>query len=372
VADAVTGGVPPEVPEAATPRSLKIGVLTFHRCINYGSYWQARALVEGLRARGHDAELLDHDCAQVRYAELRCAFQPLLPQRSPRSDFPHYAEKARRVLAAADALPLSPRFPLDRPDVLDGYDAIVVGSDEVWNMHHPWYGGKAIFYGDGLPAERLVSYAASFGNHDASEGLHHWWADKLRRFSAISVRDGNSRAMLRNSLDTEPDVVLDPVLQFPPNKPPEPAREDEAKPYVAVYGHSFPAWYSEAVRAFARHRGFRLVSIGYRNDWADEQRIGAGPLEFARLIANAASVATNFFHGCVFALLNSRPFACVASAYRSNKLRDLVGAVGAERRLMSGPEEIAGQLATPLSPMVAARIASLRQGSNRYLAHALG
>ena len=25
-----------------------IGVLTFHRCINYGSYWQARCLAEGL------------------------------------------------------------------------------------------------------------------------------------------------------------------------------------------------------------------------------------------------------------------------------------------------------------------------------------
>ena len=92
------------MPEAATPRRLKVGVLTFHRCINYGSYWQARALVEGLRARGHDAELLDHDCPRVRYAELRCAFQPLLPRRSPRSDFPEYAAKARRVLAAADAL----------------------------------------------------------------------------------------------------------------------------------------------------------------------------------------------------------------------------------------------------------------------------
>ena len=71
----------------------------------------------------------------------------------------------------------------------------------------------------------------------------------------------------------------------------------------------------------------------------------------------------------------SAPFACVASAYRSNKLRDLVGTVGAERRLMTGPEEsreIAGQLATPLSPLVAARIALLRQSSNRYLAHALG
>ena len=40
-------------------------------------------------------------------------------------------------------------------------------------------------------------------------------------------------------------------------------------------------------------------------------------------MAAAESVATNFFHGCIFALLNNKPFACVGSAYRSNKLRGL-------------------------------------------------
>jgi hypothetical protein len=59
--------------------SRKIGVLTFHRCINYGSYWQARCLVEGLRAAGHDAVLLDHVSDRVNRAEWRCALSPLLP-----------------------------------------------------------------------------------------------------------------------------------------------------------------------------------------------------------------------------------------------------------------------------------------------------
>src|SRR6266496_1522248 len=64
-------------------RRKKVGVLTFHKCINYGSYWQARCLVEWLLARGHDAELLDHDCACVRRAEAKCALQPKLPERTP-------------------------------------------------------------------------------------------------------------------------------------------------------------------------------------------------------------------------------------------------------------------------------------------------
>ncbi len=37
-----------------------IGILTFHRCINDGSHWQARCLVEAVRATSRGAALLDH------------------------------------------------------------------------------------------------------------------------------------------------------------------------------------------------------------------------------------------------------------------------------------------------------------------------
>jgi hypothetical protein len=363
------------IEKAARP-SAKIGILTFHRCINYGSYWQARSLVTGLRARGHDAVLLDHRCERARQAEWRCAFQPLLPRRSPRSDFPQYAAKARKLIGAADALPSSPPFDLEQPEGHDPYDLVIVGSDEVWNMRHPWYGGRAAFYGEGIKAGRLVSYAASFGNHDAAEGLHPHWSERLRRFDAISVRDRNSREMLRAGLGIDPALVLDPVLQFPPELPAatEQDEEDERGPYIAVYGHSFPDWYAAAVRTHAAGTGQRLVSIGYRNDWADEQRIDVGPVSFMRLIAGSSALATNFFHGCVFALVLDRPFVCVASSYRANKLRDLTAAVGAEPRLVAEGEEarLPDLLATPLESAIAERIDRLRAQSDAYLAHVLG
>lgn len=283
---------------------LKIGVLTFHRCINYGSYWQARALVEGLRARGHDAELLDHRCRQVTWAEWRCAFQPTLPKPTRRSDFRRYGAKARRFLEAFRHLPQSRPFALDEPAVLEPYDLIIVGSDEVWNLRHPWYGGKAIFYGDGLKARRIASYAASFGNHDASEGLSRDYAERLRGFDHISVRDENSRRHVQQALGLDPALVLDPVLQFP-DFPSQPALAT-AEPYLLLYGHGFSAAFARQVRHAADAHGYRLVSIGYRNDFADEQWIGAGPLEFARAVAGSSAVATNFFHGCVFALSTLR------------------------------------------------------------------
>lgn len=350
----------------------KVGVLTFHRCINYGSYWQARCLVEGLRSLGHDAELLDHDAPEVRRAEWRCAFQPQLPVRTPRADLPLYAAKARRFLDAFDRLPQSPRFALDRPEDAGAFDTVLVGSDEVWNFRHPWYAYKPIFFGDRLRTRRLASYAASFGNHDADQGMDPAWAAKLERFDALSVRDENSRRLVHHGLNREPALVLDPCLQFPP---PPPGPSGEEAPYLALYGHGFPDWFAARLRGWADANGRRVLSIGYRTEWADEQRIEAGPEEFSALIAGADAVATNFFHGCVFALHHQRPFVCAPSDYRFNKVRDLAGALGAERHLVTADTPASAYddlLGTDIDPAIGARITAMRAQSNRYLVAALG
>jgi hypothetical protein len=352
---------------------LRIGVLTFHRCINYGSYWQARALVEGLAARGHQAMLLDHQSSEVTWREWRCAFQPTLPHPTARTDFRRYAAKARRFLEAFKLLPESRPFALDDPEAAEPFDLIVVGSDEVWNLKHPWYGGRPLFFGKGLKADRLVSYAASFGSHDAGEGLSAPYADMLRDFAAVSVRDENSRRHIQQALRQDPVMVLDPVLQFPDVARTEP-RSNEA-PYLLLYGHGFPNWYLREVRAAANRSGQRLISIGYRNDVADEQWIGAGPLEFARAVSGASGIATNFFHGCVFALLTGKPFAAVSMPYRFHKLRDLASAVGANHHLLweaPGAGRVSALLSEAPDPAIGHNIAALRRQSSAYLDLALG
>jgi len=360
-----------ETSEEASRRGgnpLRIGVLTFHRCINYGSYWQARSLVEGLRSRGHDAVLLDYASPRIDRIEWRCAMQPLLPRRSSREDIRHYARKARAFQDAIAALPVSAPFPLEQPEAMEPRDLVVIGSDEVWNLCHPWYGGYDLFWGHGIPATRVVSYAASFGNYDADAGIEARWSDRLCRFDAISVRDDNSRRLVSEALDCDPAMVLDPVLQFPIAIPSD--IQPPAEPFVALYGHSFSEGFGQAARRWAQARGLKLVSIGYRNDWADEHRIDVDPFEFARLIAQSEAVVTNFFHGCVFALLNEKPFACAVSPYRMNKVRDLTRALGAEAHLLSeddAPERFAEVLDRPLKPEITGAIVRLRRQSEAYL-----
>ncbi|ACE91832.1 polysaccharide pyruvyl transferase protein [Rhizobium phaseoli] len=350
----------------------KVGILTFHRCINYGSYWQAHCLAEGLASMGVEAVLLEHTSDRVNRAEWRCALQPLLPAATPTEDYPLYKSKIQKFFRSFASLPLSSPFPLENPAAMDDYSLIVVGSDEVWNLRHPWYGGYPAFYGEGLRCRRLVSYAATFGSLASSERLEGW-AEKLRKFSHISVRDLHSERIIRETLGLEAELVLDPCLQFPQMV--KASRDDvDAATYIAVYGHSFPTWFQDAVCRWAGDRGYRLVSIGYRNDWAAEQWIDAGPEDFATFISGAKAVVTNFFHGCVFSLVKEKPFACVLSDYRSNKIRDLTRLVGADHHVLTEdttPSHLDFILGNPLPMDISQRISSLRDTSNAYLSHAL-
>jgi polysaccharide pyruvyl transferase WcaK-like protein len=239
----------------------------------------------------------------------------------------------------------------------------------VWNPRHPWYHGDPLFFGFGLRTRRLIAFSASCGNHDAEAGLDSHRSDGLRRFDAVSVRDDNSKKMVDQALGRPTDLTLDPCLQFPPTL--EPA--DEPDRYAVIYGHSFPSWLAPEIRRWAHSRRCSLVSVGYRNDWADRQEIAVGPTGFARLIARAEAVVTNFFHGCVFALLTGRPFACIASPYRANKVRGLTDLLGASRHLIGErtPSRIVdAMLDEPQSPAIGERIGELRRRSNRYLDHA--
>lgn len=353
--------------------NLKTGVLTFHRCINYGSYWQARCLAEGLQSRGHSSTILDHYSRRVNFAEWKCALQPVLPTPVPKSDHALYRKKVERFFEIFDTLPLSSPFDLDNPEEMEHYDVVVVGSDEVWNLNHPWYGRHPFFYGEKVKADHLISYAASYGNYPADEGLGAEWVEKLRNFECISVRDENSRTIVKNALGFQPAIVLDPCLQF--DIKPE-ARESRIwdKKYIAVYGHNFSGSYVSKVRQYAKRAGLPLISIGYRNDWADIQWITADPHEFAHFIARSEAVATNFFHGCVFAIRNNKPFAAETTSYRNFKVQGLLSTLGAQKHLVredTADSSLHSLLSNPLENTVSEQLDKHRRTSNDFLDKAL-
>ena len=105
-----------------------------------------------------------------------------------------------------------------------------------------------------------------------------------------------------------------------------------------------------------------------------QHRIDAGPREFAGLMAGAEGIITNFFHGCVFALVNGKPWISTPSSYRFNKIRDLAAALGARDHILGddvSDRRLDDLLAAPVSPAIQDRITSLRAHSRDYLVAAL-
>jgi hypothetical protein len=214
----------------------------------------------------------------------------------------------------------------------------------------------------------LASYATSFGGHLASEGLDAVRTERLRSFDAIAVRDENSQAIVREAIGRDVPIVLDPCLQFPIHA--APARHSPREPYVAVYGYRFSEPFSRAVQQWARSHRLPIISIGYRNGWADQNWLTAGPDDFAHFMAAARAVVTNFFHGGVFALRHTLPFVCEMLTDRSIKVQNLMTSVRADQHLMTRESSMAAydeRLSQPLDTVIQCRLDALRVASAAYL-----
>jgi hypothetical protein len=361
----------PVIEPTRLKQAARIGVLTFHRCINYGSYWQARCLAEALSRFGCEVHIMDYCSARRDRAEWKCALNPVSGAPLAQNDRPLYRLKLEKFMEAIAALPLLPPFALDAPASAPPCDTIVVGSDEVWNRDHPWYGRCGAFFGEGLRANRLVSYAATFG---CQSGDDHPHIERLRDFDAISVRDQNSRSIILRTLGLDVEEVLDPCLLSPPELPRMAPTGGPSKPYLLVYGHSFSEPFSRNVAEWARRQRLCTVSIGYRNDWTNEQWITAGPLEFAHAIKHAEAIATNFFHGCVFSLNERKRFVCESFPYRYAKIQNLIASLGADGHLVTCRSEdkaYARALDLDDASAMSETISELRRSSLLYLERAV-
>lgn len=179
----------------------KVGILTFHAADNYGAVLQARALVEVLRSLGHDAHVIDYAPAYLTR-----------PYRLWRSDWWKHPVGTAKNLAASFAVARRRKgFRTFRegmhltPFPPEGFDAVVFGSDQVWN---PVLNGRDPLWFARDPAfahTRNIAYAASTGSVPLPDD-----AD-FSRFHRLGVREPQLRDELA-ARGVDAALTLDPVL----------------------------------------------------------------------------------------------------------------------------------------------------------------
>lgn len=346
---------------------MRVGILTFPHTTNYGASLQGFALRRAVESLGHEAGLFDyrHPRAMRVYNGLsRSRHFARIFWRKRR--FVAFEKRGMSFLgpAAHDSTTLG--------GLARGLGAVVVGSDQVWDRtsFRGWRPEMYLdFVGDGC---RRIAYAPSCGMTEDGGEHTAFLAQALGSFDHLSARDRNTAAFVKSLAGREPTLVLDPTFLIDFGGVTTGARMVH-EPYLLVYAQlSGPA--VGAVREIARRLSLKIVSVGYAFAGADRVFIEAGPMEFLRLYRDASYVATSFFHGTIFAVLNRLPFVSFLKADKAIKVTDLLDRLGLadrHRPADGGTDPMIDPLLGidygPSEPLIASEI----ERSRAFLSHAL-
>lgn len=233
----------------------KVGILSMQRIYNYGSYLQSWSLRNILMELGCDVVFVDYHiekcCVKNNNLLDKIKGEIYCFKRNIYSNVRNYCLKTlfNFGLVKEPYLKVDPRFLKAWEDIgiypVKKYrtkvDLLIIGSDEVFNclQTNREVGFSKELFGYHNRAKNVITYAASFGNATYDRLIEYHVADKVRKllekFDDFSVRDENSRSIIKSLCGIEPICHLDPVLigdfsGFPDKKP-------CVDRYLLVYGY---------------------------------------------------------------------------------------------------------------------------------------
>ena len=320
---------------------MKCGILTFIHTLNYGATLQAYALSQCLQMSAYDVEIINYTCPAVKIRE-----EPRLPSFADFKDikhtvgmlfkFPEHSLRMRRFRNFESKYMSFGNCCHTTNDILKHYNAIIVGSDQVWC---PQITGNDLTYilDDKLyPNQRIISYAASFGDKSFPDSLRKQFETALKRFDALSVREERGMEILCSMGIKDAVVSIDPTLLLESDqwkrveKPVKTHRK-----YVFAYAVSERnQTFTFAKRAAAQLDADLLYIDAYSGRPVSGARNmgGCGPDEFLWLINNAELVVTSSFHGLCFSILFNKQFRySLSSKKSSSRLYNLTMQLGLEK-----------------------------------------
>lgn len=331
---------------------MKIGILTLPFNNNYGGYLQAYALMTVLKNEGHDVELIYRRHNKPPFRKLiiptcKNVVKKLLG-RKVLSIIPN-PEKEFRARGAS-MMPFLDKYIVPRSKPLYSskeftkyvsgrYDAVIVGSDQVWR---PDYGPhiQDFFFADVKDKELTrFSYAASFGNDNPAftEKEVRVCGEAVKKFKAVSVREDTGLKVFEKfdwKLDTEVRVVLDPTFLLSKDDYNTLLlhTKDNSKGKLFSYVLNKTSEKNKIVDYLIKEIGVEEYSI---SNIQSENSFLPSVEEWLIAIRDAVFVVTDSFHGMVFSVIFNKPFIVVPNKQRGyTRFSDFLNGVGLPNRIV--------------------------------------
>lgn len=333
---------------------MKIGIVTFQCADNYGALLQCYALWKLLKNYCPDTEVIDYrnpavEKVYTRYTKLQRpiyrslktnvrAFLTGRIYRRRKAGFERLREKIdfSRSYTREEALAALP-----------DYSLVFAGSDQIFNPDIT-YGFDDVYFLQAKGDFQKVTYAASVGNLSNSLMQSEEFLDRLGSFDRLSFREANLTVYaLEKGLDAV--QVVDPTLLLTQDEWDAAVLDVQApadSPYLLLYYLEYNDDLIQAAESLARKRGLLIYSFGRR--WkkmlTPEGRLyrycdDAGPLDFVKLIRDAACVVTNSFHGTAFSVIYRKDVFIFRHSTSSARVESIADMCGITNRIFSSYDE---------------------------------
>ena len=302
---------------------MKVAIVTQPLLSNYGGILQNWALQQVLEGLGHSPVTIDY-LYKSPLREYLLQFSKVMLLRllkNPSLKLPTYY-RMRRPIAFdkfvrkyIKTTPIVHRYS-SRILKQGQFDAVVVGSDQVWRPCYNYYTLPDMFLGfaQDLPV-RKVAYAASFGSDEWEYSMEQevMASNQIQRFDALSVREHSAVALCREHFKMEAEDVLDPTLLLPKERYEELCSAIPRKSQRYLYAYILDL--DDKKRMLVEQQAEQL---GLPIEWASS---GGDSIlsveEWLALFRDSEYVITDSFHGTVFSIIFNKSFIFIVNTYPS-------------------------------------------------------
>ena len=320
----------------------KIGILTFSSADNYGSVLQAYALLEAIR-RITDQEKYIVEIVPYRNNDQRKMYATYNQVSDVRSLLKNayiavkYAHKMNQRRNSFDEfrtkyLNIEQKALFSDWKKSGHYDAIVTGSDQIWNTRIPDFDYVYMLSQTPLETKR-ISYAASMGGieYSQTDEEKEMIAKLISKYSGISVREQVAQNMIHRSISTDLDIKIhiDPTFLLDRNEWNQlTTRRFDHEKYIFFYSIDYnddsvdiAKWYGKQFNlpvyvVFSTQKSYKKCNGIIK--WAGTH----DPADFPALVRDSEFVLSGSFHGSVFSIIYNKPFYRIKRSINGKSIED--------------------------------------------------
>lgn len=323
---------------------MKIGILTFHRPLNYGALLQAIALRSYLSDMGHDVYYVDY-WPEYHKDSYRVFNKTIFKTASLKEKITIIFKstifgfgRKKRINAFSPFIEeyINPYCQNYHSGVV--YDLCLYGSDQIWrNFKSLGNHQDFTYFGiNQIKASVHASFAASMGNIIVNDNDIPKLKEGLSRFKMIGVREQNIYSLLTEWGFDNIHLNIDPTLLLCSQKWEKILKPHRLikEPYLVTYSLR-EAFDKGEIEKFADKHHLRIVRIGSSYSLRDRHNEFnvTSPYDFVSLIKYADFCMMASFHGLVFSLIFQRQFF-VSFATAADRAKTLLGNLGLQDRLI--------------------------------------